>query len=123
MELPMKILVIDDSKTERLFLRSVLVRLQHDVEVAAGGTEGIQLCESFDPDLILLDVVMPEISGYETARILRASRDEWMPIIFLSGCGDAGTRRDLQGCTAVEAGASGLACPHDHHSLVVDEQS
>ena len=87
----MKILVIDDSKTERLFLRSVLVRLQHDVEVAAGGTEGIQLCESFDPDLILLDVVMPEISGYETARILRASRDEWMPIIFLSGCGDAGS--------------------------------
>jgi diguanylate cyclase (GGDEF)-like protein len=61
------------------------------VEVAPGGTEGIQLCESFDPDLILLDVVMPEISGYETARILRASRDEWMPIIFLSGCGDAGS--------------------------------
>jgi diguanylate cyclase (GGDEF)-like protein len=85
----MKILVIDDSASQRLFLRAVLTKSGHDVIVAADGHEGISKFKEADPDLVLLDVVMPGLDGYETARVLRGTADEWVPIIFLSGKGES----------------------------------
>ena len=85
----MKILVIDDSASQRLFLKAYLGKMGHEVVQAADGREGIERFGSCDPDLVLLDVMMPGIGGYETARVIRGARDQWVPIIFLSGCNES----------------------------------
>ncbi len=95
----MKILVIDDSSSQRYFLCAYLARLGHEVLQAVDGRQGIDLFNSGDPDLILLDVMMPGIDGFETARVIRGSGDQWVPIIFLSGCADSG---DIE--TGIDAG-------------------
>ena len=82
----MKILVIDDALTQRLFLKASLAKLGHEVALAVDGHEGVAEFARFDPDLVLLDVLMPGIDGYETARVIRGASDEWVPIIFVSGC-------------------------------------
>ncbi|MBL8385475.1 MAG: diguanylate cyclase [Burkholderiales bacterium] len=85
----MKILVIDDAASQRMFLKAFLGKLGHEVFTANDGSEGIKAFAASDPDIVLLDVMMPGIDGYETARVIRGSNDEWVPIIFLSGCVDA----------------------------------
>lgn len=95
----MKILVIDDSASQRLFLKAYLGKMGHEVVQAADGREGIDRFGASDPDLILLDVMMPGIDGYETARVIRGARDQWVPIIFLSGCNESA---DIE--AAIDAG-------------------
>jgi diguanylate cyclase (GGDEF)-like protein len=109
----MKILVIDDSSSQRLYLRAYLGRMGHEVALAADGSEGVQTFREFDPDLVLLDVVMPGIDGFETARVLRSSNDEWVPIIFLSGRSESG---DIE--AGIDAGGDDyLAKPVDNAVL------
>jgi len=81
---PMKILVVDDSLSERMFLMARLDRLGHEVVGAADGLEALSLFRIHSPDLVLLDVVMPVMDGLETARRIRAMNTDWVPIIFLS---------------------------------------
>ena len=81
----MKILLIDDSKIEQMVISSFLDSSTHDVIIASSGEEGIQAFKAQQPDLILLDVMMPGIDGYEVAKRIRASEEPWVPIIFLSG--------------------------------------
>ena len=82
----MKILVIDDSTGQRLFLQSHLAKMGHEVVCAGNGRQGITLFRECGPDLILLDVIMPDLDGCATAREIRACGPHWVPIIFLSGC-------------------------------------
>jgi diguanylate cyclase (GGDEF)-like protein len=82
----MKVLIIDDSSQQRSFMRAQLLRMGHEVVLAVDGRHGIESFAAFNPDLILLDVQMPGIDGYETARLIRGGSEEWVPIIFLSGC-------------------------------------
>lgn len=86
----MRILVVDDSASQRLFLKAHLGKMGHEVVTAADGREGIEVFTDIDPDIVLLDVMMPGIDGYETARVIRGTNDQWVPIIFLSGCADTG---------------------------------
>lgn len=81
----MKILVIDDSSTQRVFLNGYLGRMGHEVLLAEGGRQGVELFASSDPDLVLLDVMMPDLDGYEAARMIRGIGGQWVPIIFVSG--------------------------------------
>jgi len=81
----MKILLVDDTKTERLILTAYLEKLVHDVINAENGQQAIKLFHDEKPDLVLMDVIMPEMDGYEAARCLRKNEHEWVPIIFLSG--------------------------------------
>nr|WP_086941000.1 diguanylate cyclase [Thaumasiovibrio occultus] len=80
-----KILLVDDVQIERLQLSIRLERLGHEVVTAANGTEAIEKYPLVSPDLVLLDVSMPDMSGHEVAKELRNSYPEWVPIIFLSG--------------------------------------
>lgn len=80
----MKILVVDDSLSERMFLMARLDRLGHEVIGAADGLEALALFRTHAPDLVLLDVIMPVMEGLETARRIRAMNTDWVPIIFLS---------------------------------------
>ncbi|MCE2595239.1 diguanylate cyclase [Motilimonas cestriensis] len=81
----MKILLIDDSKIEQMVINSFLDHNAHELIIVSSGEEGIQTFLTEQPDLILLDVMMPGIDGYEVAKRIRASEEPWVPIIFLSG--------------------------------------
>ncbi|MBC7004293.1 diguanylate cyclase [Photobacterium sp. BZF1] len=81
----MRILLVDDVHLERMQLAMRLQRLGHVVEAVASGHEAIERYPLFDPDLLLLDVSMPDMSGTEVAEQIRIKHPEWVPIIFLSG--------------------------------------
>src|SRR5713101_2519929 len=81
----MKILVVDDSPTIRAALKALLERMGHTVVEANDGENALQIYRQDRPGLVLIDVVMPVMDGYESARHMReTSADEWVPIIFLS---------------------------------------
>src|SRR5437879_5076658 len=81
----MKILVVDDSPTIRAALKALLERMGHTVAEANDGKKALQMYRQDRPGLVLIDVVMPVMDGYESARHMReTSADEWVPIIFLS---------------------------------------
>lgn len=79
------ILVVDDEPSIVLSLQVLLQRAGFDVRVARNGEEAIQSVESFTPDLILLDAMMPKRDGFDVCQTLRANSD-WksLPIIMLT---------------------------------------
>lgn len=84
------VLVADDSKHVRGILERVLVTLGHTPILAHDGQEAVELFAVHAPDLIILDVMMPGIDGYETARRIRKrAGTTWIPIIFLSAASRA----------------------------------
>lgn len=81
----MKVLVADDSKINLILISVSLKKLGHEVMEASSGQEAIDMFKQQRPDLIILDVVMEGIDGYECAKRIRAlSKNDWIPIIFLS---------------------------------------
>jgi len=84
-----KILVADDSKTNLALISAALHALHHEVIPASNGDDAIRLFTEEKPDLVILDVVMSGMSGFECASKIRAlSVDDWIPIIFLSASVD-----------------------------------
>ncbi|UXI03953.1 diguanylate cyclase domain-containing protein [Photobacterium sp. TY1-4] len=81
----MRILLVEDVHLERMQLAMRLQRLGHVVEATGSGLEAIEKYTQFDPDLVLLDVSMPDMSGTEVAKRMRELYPDWVPIIFLSG--------------------------------------
>ena len=85
----MKILIADDSKTGLAILTDALTKLGHEVLAAPSGEQAIQLYTQNRPDLIILDVVMQQMSGFDCAKKLREmNRYDWIPLIFLSSTVD-----------------------------------
>lgn len=83
-----KILVVDDSGDNREIIASILSEIGYEVACAGDGQEALQKTFAFMPDLILLDVLMPKLSGYEVCEILKKdARASDIPVIFLSGMG------------------------------------
>jgi len=84
------ILVIDDSPTNLEILHDVLGSAGYEVLVEMDGASGIEQVESNPPDLILLDVMMPKIDGFETCRRLQANPStKCIPIIFITALTEA----------------------------------
>lgn len=84
----MKVLIVDDSRTYQAMLASYMADMGFQSIAAMNGREALDIFTDEWPDLILLDVNMPGMSGYETARQFRDLGEEWahwVPIIFLSG--------------------------------------
>ena len=80
-----KILVVDDEPTIVRLMEFILARQGHDMVVAVNGEEALQKIRSEQPDLVLLDIMMPRIDGYEVAQQLRADpATADLPIIMLS---------------------------------------
>ncbi|MCE2988550.1 MAG: response regulator transcription factor [Burkholderiales bacterium] len=69
-----KILVVDDSPTERTFMEGILVKGGYTVLHAASGEEGVEKAKSEQPDLVLMDVVMPGLNGFQATRAI--TKDE-----------------------------------------------
>ena len=84
-----KILLVDDSRTARLMEQTILATGQYDIVVATDGQDGIEKATSQRPDLILMDVVMPRLSGFEACRILRSCEEtRAIPVIAVTICGE-----------------------------------
>lgn len=65
-----KVLVVDDSPTEVHVLKTLLEKNGHDVGVAASGEEGVVVAKDMLPDVVLMDVVMPGMNGFQATRQL-----------------------------------------------------
>lgn len=96
----MKVLVIEDTVTSATVVCNWLTNVGLTAFHASDGESGLEMFKRERPDLVLLDVVMPGMDGFEVARRIRQiEKDEWTPIIFLSARAD---ERDLQ--RAIESG-------------------
>ncbi|HQZ02843.1 MAG TPA: response regulator [Thauera sp.] len=110
-----KILVVDDSPTERLALQELLSREGYQVVTAESGEQAIAGSKSEKPDLILMDVVMPGMNGYQATRTI--SRDDSTRDIPIILCTSKGQETDRiwgmrQGAYAY------LVKPVDHDELI-----
>jgi len=77
-----KVLIVEDEISFSDALAYLLKKENYEVEVAVNGTEAIASSNSFSPDLILLDLMIPEVSGTEVCRVIRATSQ--VPIIMLT---------------------------------------
>jgi CheY-like chemotaxis protein len=104
------ILVVDDDPDLREFLRLTLTSMGFEVTSAANGREALDVLEGYDPDLILLDMKMPVMDGWEFCRALER-RDARPPIVVLTAAPDPA-------CRAAEAHADGwLGKPFEYEDL------
>lgn len=117
---PTVILIIDDSAENRLLLSSQLGMEGYDVLQAESGLEGIAVAEQEQPDLVLLDVMMPEMNGFEVCRHLKTNRNtDGIPIIMVTALREVQYR--IKG---IEAGADEfLSRPHHREELLVRVQA
>ncbi len=80
-----KILIIDDLATETAIMKSVVTSIGHTVVTASDGEAGYAMAKSERPDLILLDVVMPKMDGFQTCRkIKKDDETAHIPVIFVT---------------------------------------
>lgn len=117
---PATILIIDDSAENRLLLSSQLGIEGYEVLQAEAGREGIDMAEEVNPDLILLDVMMPEMNGFEVCRHLKGNGSTGgIPIIMVTALREVQYR--IKG---IEAGADEfLSRPHHREELLVRVQA
>ncbi len=111
-----KVLIIDDAPENRLLLASQLRREQFQMLSVGTGAEGIEYAKQYQPDLILLDIMLPGMSGFEVCRILKTDpTTRNIPIIIITSLRDVTYR--IQG---IEAGADEfISRPHHREELLV----
>ena len=107
-------LIVDDEMTNRLILKSLLKKQGYDTIEAVNGQEAIDLYRSEQPDIIFMDVMMPEVDGYEATIQIKADADKrFVPIIFLTAMTD---EESLSRC--IEAGGDDfMVKPYDKFIL------
>ncbi|WP_371682257.1 response regulator transcription factor [Micromonospora sp. WMMA2032] len=81
-----RVLVVDDEENIRALLSATLRLVEFDVRVAGGGHEALALAEEFDPDLVVLDVMLPDLDGFQVARRLPGT-GAGVPVLFLTARG------------------------------------
>ncbi len=80
-----KILIVDDSPTEIHILSGIVEKLGHEIVTASNGEEGIEVTGQEKPDLILMDVVMPGMNGFQATRhISKNPETSDIPIILVT---------------------------------------
>ena len=84
----MKILTIDDQQLILLPLQKKLAELGYNVKTANSGSKGIELFKSFQPNLVIVDVNMPYMSGIDVVRYLNNIKDPSVKVMIMSGNND-----------------------------------
>ena len=87
---PLKILVADDEDNIRRILETRLVMLGHEVTLAENGAQALEHFRASEPDVVVLDVMMPELDGFAVTERIRAQSE--VPIILLTALGDVADR-------------------------------
>ena len=110
-----KILVVDDEANIVIALKYILQKEGYDVETARDGEEALSKVEKFNPDIVLLDIMMPKKSGYEVCAALKADKKtQLIPIIMLTALAQKEER-----IKAIEAGADEfISKPVDQNELL-----
>ncbi|SNS48617.1 diguanylate cyclase [Tropicimonas sediminicola] len=118
--MPGRILIVDDVATNRMILKAMLAGACYDVLQADGGAEALVVAERDRPDLILLDMSMPDIDGLSVCRKLKATpRTADIPVIIVTAHDDTPSK-----LAALEAGAEEfLSKPHDEMVLLARVRS
>lgn len=108
------ILIVDDSRTAIAVLKKTLEPTGYSIISAANGEEGIDMAKLHQPDLILMDVIMPGLNGFQATRILRKEElTQNIPIIIISG-----NEQATEKFWGLRVGANGfLAKPVDRAEL------
>ncbi len=106
-----KIVLIDDDESLRFMYLARLTQAGFNVMEARGGEEGIALVKKEKPDIVLLDIMMPEMSGFDVLHVLKSARDKainQIPVILLTNLAeDSGHKR------AISMGAAGYVMKVD----------
>jgi signal transduction histidine kinase/ActR/RegA family two-component response regulator len=89
---PRRVLIVEDNPDVRLALRTLLEQAGHTVHEASDGTAGVEAAARLQPDVVLVDIGMPGIDGYEVARRLR-ERFAHLRLVALTGYGQSEDRR------------------------------
>ncbi|MFY1634303.1 response regulator transcription factor [Solwaraspora sp. WMMB335] len=79
-----RVLVVDDEPNICALLAATLRLIEFEVRVVDGGRAALVAVEEFDPDLVVLDVMMPDIDGFEVARAMRRGGRRNVPVLFLT---------------------------------------
>ncbi|MBD2179061.1 response regulator [Pseudanabaena sp. FACHB-1998] len=87
-----KILVVEDSSTQREMIVNLLKNNQFEISTASNGLEAIAQAQSFHPDLVITDIIMPQMHGYELCRRLRDNPETWNINIVM--CSAKSTKAD-----------------------------
>jgi len=110
--MPEKILVVDDDEDVLLFIGILLQQSGFEVLKARAPLEGLTLAREQKPDLVLLDIMMPGMDGWEVSRRLKETSN--VPIVFVTAKASAEDR--MKG---MEMGDDYVVKPFDAHELVV----
>jgi putative two-component system response regulator len=115
-----KILIVDDESAARAALEALLRREGFDVRDASDGPSALALCAQFRPDLILLDILMPGINGFEVCRRIKATPETRLtPVVLITGL--SATEDRIEG---INAGADDfLSKPIDLNELLARTRS
>jgi len=99
------VLVVDDEPSLRMVMVAALKKFGHDVIEAESGARGVELFRSEKPDIVLLDVMMPDMDGFEACEMIRSSPGgNYTQILMVTGLEGTGSIKK-----AYEAGANGFA--------------
>ena len=110
-----RILVVDDSPTEMFRFKEILNKNGYTVLEATNGADGVTVAQAEQPDLVLMDVVMPGVNGFQATRqIARGEKTKHIPIVIVSTKDQATDR-----VWGKRQGASGyLTKPVDENKLI-----
>ncbi len=81
----MKILLVEDSSTVRYAMCNCIRSAGHEPILAENGEAALQIIDRTPVDMVIMDVELPGLDGFEATRLIRESQDAWMPIIFVTG--------------------------------------
>lgn len=112
------ILVVDDDQAVRQALELRLSKAGYRVHSVACGEDALLACSPEPPDVVILDVSMPGMDGYQVCERIRESIDKPIAIIFLTGTTHAGTSSCLEQLVNQSGGDYFLAKPYDPTLLV-----
>lgn len=90
METALRILVVDDTRTNLVLMETMLKKMGHVPILASDANQGLTLFREQQPDMVLMDVMMPGMDGYEAVREIRRTADSWLPILFISAMSETG---------------------------------
>jgi two-component system OmpR family response regulator len=116
-ERSLRVLVVDDEPLLCRMVSVMLKRVGYEVRTATSGTEALAILQEYNPDLITLDVMMPDMSGLDVARRLRsAAETNTIPIIFVTAL-DRSVSDELRALSE-QPGIYHLDKPFSQHQLV-----